>query len=267
MLVLSSCIPERGHPIISLPEYTLIFITTVLAGVINALAGGGTLLTFPLLLALGLPAVSANVTNQIAVMPGFFGAAVAQFKDLKGQGKRLAMALPACAAGGLLGGWLLIRTGERMFNELVPFLILGAAILLACQDSIRNWLIRRSEAGHINLTEAWIILPVGIASIYGGYFGAGASVIILAVTGLVLVETMTRLNAIKQVIGLVSGTTAAMFFIFTGQINWPVALVMMAGSLIGGLLGGKVAGAVNPSVLRWIVVIVGVVMAVVYFLK
>ncbi len=200
-------------------------------------------------------------------MPGFFGAAVAQFKDLKGQGKRMAMALPACAAGGLLGGWLLIQTGERLFNELVPFLILGAAVLLAVQDSVRGWLMRRSEAGHIHLTDAWIILPVGLASIYGGYFGAGASVIILAVTGLVLVESMTRLNAIKQVIGLVSGTTAAMFFIFTGQINWPVALVMMAGSLIGGLFGGKLAGAVNPTVLRWIVVVVGVVMAVVYFVK
>jgi uncharacterized protein len=241
--------------------------TAVAAGMVNALAGGGTLLTFPLLLALGLPAVSANVTNQIAVMPGFFGAALAQFKDLKGQGKRMAMALPACAVGGLLGGWLLIRSGERLFNDLVPFLILGAALLLAVQDSVRNWLIRRSAAGHIHLTDAWIILPVGLASIYGGYFGAGASVIILAVTGLVLEESMTRLNAIKQVIGLVSGTTAAVFFIFAGQINWPAALVMMAGSLVGGLLGGRVAGRVNPSVLRWIVVVVGVVMAVIYFVK
>lgn len=234
---------------------------------INALAGGGTLLTFPLLLALGLPAVSANVTNQISVMPGFFGAAVAQFKDLKGQERRLAMALPACAVGGLVGGILLIQTGERLFNELVPYLLLMAALLLAVQDSVRGWLFRRSQAGHINLTEAWVVLPVGIASIYAGYFGAGASVIILAVTGLVLEETMTRLNAIKQVIGLVSGITAAIFFIFAGEINWPVAFVMMAGSLVGGLLGGRVAGVVNPTVLRWIVVIIGLVMAVFYFLK
>lgn len=241
--------------------------TTVAAGVINALAGGGTLLTFPMLLSLGLPAVSANVTNQIAVMPGFFGAALAQLKDLKGQGKRLAMALPACAAGGLLGGWLLIRSGEQLFSDLVPFLILGAALLLAAQDTVRNWLLRRSQAGHIHLTEAWIILPVGVASIYAGYFGAAASVIILAVTGLVLEETMTRLNAIKQVIGLVSGTTASLFFIFTGQINWPVALLMMTGTLAGGLLGGRLAGVVNPTVLRWIVVVVGVVLAVVYFVK
>lgn len=245
----------------------MIFITTVLAGVINAVAGGGTLLTFPLLLALGLPAVGANATNQLAVMPGFFGAAVAQFKDLKGQGRRLAMALPVCAAGGLLGGWLLIRTGERLFNELVPFLILMAALLLAAQDSVRGWLLHRSAAGHIHLTDAWIILPVGLVSIYAGYFGAGASVIILAVTGLVLEESMTRLNAIKQVIGLVSGVAAAVYFIIAGQIIWPVALVMAAGSLIGGLFGGKLAGAVNPTMLRWIVVVVGLVLAVVYFLK
>nr|WP_269079273.1 sulfite exporter TauE/SafE family protein [Leptolinea tardivitalis] len=239
----------------------------MVAGVINALAGGGTLLTFPLLLAVGLPAVGANVTNQIAVMPGFFGAALAQLKDLKGQERRLALSLPACAAGGLLGGWLLIRTGERLFSELVPFLILGAALLLAAQDSIRGWLLHRSTSGHIHLTDAWLILPVGLVSVYGGYFGAGASVIILAVTGLILEETMTRLNAIKQVIGLVSGTTAAVFFVFTGQINWPVALVMMTGSLIGGILGGRIAGSVNGSVLRWIVVVVGVILAVVYFVK
>lgn len=234
---------------------------------INALAGGGTLLTFPLLIALGIPAVSANVTNQISVMPGFFGAALAQLKDLKGQERRLVMALPACAAGGLLGGILLIRTGERLFNDLVPFLLLAAALLLAVQDTVRGWLVRRSEAGHIHLTEAWIVLPVGIASIYAGYFGAAASVIILAITGLVLDDTMTRLNAIKQVIGLVSGVTAALFFIFAGEINWPVAFVMMAGSLIGGVLGGRVAGVVKPGVLRGIVVTIGVVVSLIYFIK
>ncbi|HEX7556358.1 MAG TPA: sulfite exporter TauE/SafE family protein [Leptolinea sp.] len=243
------------------------FFTTVAAGAINALAGGGTLLTFPLLMAVGLPAVSANVTNQIALMPGFFGASLAQLNDLKGQERRLILALPVSVLGGLLGGWLLIRSGERLFNDIVPFLILIAALLLAAQDSIRRWLIRRSDAGHIHLTDAWIVVPVFLATIYGGYFGAAASIIVLAVIGLVLDDTLTRLNAIKQVIGLVSGTAAALFFVFTGQINWPMALVMMAGSLIGGLLGGRVAGKVNPTVLRWIVVVVGVVMAVIYFLK
>lgn len=240
---------------------------SVAAGVVNALAGGGTLLTFPLLVALGLPSVSANVTNQIAVMPGFFGAAIAQRKDLKGQERRLWLALPSCAAGGLLGGYLLINTGERLFNDLVPFLILGAALLLAVQDKVRHWLLRRSERGHIHMTEAWIVLPVGLASIYGGYFGAAASVIILAVTGLVLEESMTRLNAIKQVIGLVSGSTAVVFFLFSGQINWSVALIMMVGTLIGGIAGGRLAGIVKPEVLRWIVVVVGVVVAIIYFLK
>jgi uncharacterized membrane protein YfcA len=245
----------------------LIFIITIAAGIVNALAGGGTLLTFPLLLAIGLPAVSANVTNQAALMPGFFGAAMAQLKDLRGQEKRLLLALPVAAIGGLIGGILLINTGEQLFRSLVPFLILGASLLLAVQDTVRAWLMRRSDAGHIHLTDEWVILPVGLGCIYAGYFGAGASVIILAVTGLVINDTLTRLNALKQLIGLVSGTTAALFFIFSGQINWPVALVMMAGSLIGGILGGRLAGKVKPVVLRWIVVSIGVVVGIIYFFK
>ena len=207
------------------------------------------------------------MTNQAALMPGFFGAAVAQFKDLKGQKKRLLMALPAAALGGLIGGILVINTSEKLFRELVPFLILGAAFLLAVQENVRSWLMRRANASHMTMTDTWIILPVGLASIYAGYFGAGASVIMLAVTGLVIDETLTRLNAIKQVIGLVSGTAAAVFFVFSGQINWPVALVMMAGSLIGGVFGGKLAGTVKPGMLRWIVVVIGVVVGVVYLIK
>jgi uncharacterized membrane protein YfcA len=240
---------------------------TVAAGAVNALAGGGTLLTFPLLMAVGLPAVNANVTNQIALMPGFFGAALAQLKDLKGQERRLLLTLPVSILGGLLGGWLLIRTGERLFNDIVPFLILIASLLLAAQDTIRRWLVRRSEAGHIHLTDTWVVIPVFLATIYGGYFGAAASIIVLAVTGLVIDDTLTRLNAIKQVIGLVSGTAAAVFFVFTGKINWPVALVMMAGSLLGGLLGGRVAGKVNAAVLRWVIVTVGVVLSIIYFIR
>jgi len=254
-------------PIIAIPQFVLIFFATVIAGIVNALAGGGTLLTFPILLAVGLPAVSANVTNQAALMPGFFGAAMAQLKDLQGQKKRLLLALPAAAVGGLIGGILVINTGEKLFRELIPFLILGASLLLAVQDTVRAWLMRRSDAGHIQLTDAWVILPVGVGCIYAGYFGAGASVIILAVTGLVIDDTLTRLNALKQLIGLVSGTTAALFFVFSGQINWPVALVMMAGSLIGGVFGGKLAGKVKPVVLRWIVVSIGVVVGIIYLFK
>lgn len=248
-------------------EYTLVFGAGVAAGVINALAGGGTLITFPALLALGLPAVSANVTNKIAIMPGFFGAALAQLKDLKGQEKRLAFAIPASAAAGLLGGWLLIYSGESVFKEQVPFFILAAAVLLGIQDTVRDWLLRRAGAGRVRLSDAWIILPVGIACTYAGYFGAGAGVIILALVGLVLDDSMTRLNAVKLVVSLVSSLTASIYFIFTGHIHWPAALIMMAGSLAGGLFGGRLADAVNPLVLRRIVVVVGLVLAVVYFVK
>lgn len=226
----------------SIFNYTGIFIAAVCAGAVNALAGGGTLLTFPVLLAAGLPAVGANITNAVALVPGYLGATLAQGRALQGQGQRLALALPAAALGGMVGGILLVNTGEKLFRELVPYLILGAALLLAVQEQVRAWLVCRSQAGHLQLTEAWIVPPVALAAIYGGYFGAGVSVILLAVIGLVLEDSLTRLNAAKQVISLATSLAAAAFFLFSGQVNWPVALVMMCGALAGGVLGGRLAG-------------------------
>lgn len=248
-------------------QYLAVFLAAIIAGCVNALAGGGTLLTFPVLLAVGLPAVGASMTNSVALLPGYIGGALAQRKDLKGQEKRMALALPAAAVGGLIGGILLLNTGERLFRDLVPFLILGAALLLAAQDYIRAWLVRRSQAGGIRLNEAWIVLPVGLAAIYGGYFGAGLSVIVLAIMGLVIDDSLTRVNAVKHLVGFVANLAAVLLFVFSGQVNWPVALVMMVGALAGGALGGRLAQRVKPAVLRTVVVTVGIIVAGVYFVR
>lgn len=248
-------------------DYILVIGAAMIAGGINALAGGGTLISFPILVAVGLPAVGANITNSVALLPGYLGATFAQFKDLKGQEKRLALALPAAAVGGLAGGILLLNTGEELFEDLVPYLILGASLLLAAQDRVRGWLMQRAKDGKTHPTEAWILLPVGLAAVYGGYFGAGLSVIVLAVIGVVIEDTLTRLNAVKQLVGFVTNLAAVVFFIFSGQVNWPVALVMMAGSLVGGALGGRLAGRVKPVVLRRLVVTIGIIVAIVYFVR
>lgn len=256
-------------------EYLLVALAALLAGGINALAGGGTLITFPVLLAVGLPAIDANVTNTVALLPGYLGGSLAQFNDLKDQKKRLWLVLPAAVAGGLAGGILLLVTGEKLFSALVPFLILGASLLLAVQDPVRAWLMKRAQAqaqakgtsaAH-GLPAAWVILPVGLAAVYGGYFGAGLSVIVLAVLGLVLEDSLTRLNAVKQVVGLAANVAAAIFFVARAPVNWPVALVMMVGSLAGGAIGGRLAGRVKPATLRWMVVAIGVVVSIIYFLK
>jgi len=243
-------------------------LAAVAAGMINALAGGGTLITFPVLMAIGLPAVSANVTNTVALCPGYLGGTLAQSKDLKDQKKRLWMLIPAGALGGLAGGILLLNTGEKLFTQLVPFLILLASTLLAIQNPVRAWLTRRQEQGNTKATsEGWAFFPVFLAAIYGGYFGAGLSVIVLAVLGLVLKDSLTRLNALKQGIAFATNVAAALFFVFSGKVVWSVALVMAVGALLGGAIGGKLASKIKPAALRWIVVTIGFTVGIIYLVK
>lgn len=249
-------------------EFVLIGLAAIAAGAVNALAGGGTLITFPALIAFGVPAVAANVTNTVALCPGYIGGTLAQRKDLQGQVSRLWVVVPAGIIGGLIGGWLLLRTGEKLFKDLIPYLILLASGLLAVQDSMRAWLVKRmGERQSNDGNEKWAGLPVGLAAVYGGYFGAGLSVIVLAVLGLSLEDTLTRLNALKQAIAFSANLAAAIFFLFSGQVLWPAALVMAVGALLGGVLGGRLAGRVKPSTLRWMVVIIGVIVAVIYLAR
>jgi uncharacterized protein len=249
-------------------DFVLIGLAAVAAGLVNALAGGGTLITFPMLTAVGVPAVIANITNTVALCPGYLGATFAQRKDLKDQKKRLWLLLPAGALGGVLGGLLLFNTGEKVFRQLVPILILLACGLLAVQDPLRAWLAKRAgEGGSKNLSEKWASLPVGLGAIYGGYFGAGLSVIVLAVLGLILEDTLTRLNALKQAVAFSVNIAAAVLFIFSGRVLWPAALVMAVGALLGGSIGGRLAGRIKPATLRYTVVVIGVLVAVIYLLR
>jgi hypothetical protein len=249
-------------------HYLLAALAAIIAGAVNALAGGGTLLTFPTLIALGISPIAANVTNTVALCPGYLGGTLAQKEDLQGQSRRMWIVLPAGIVGGVIGGFLLLQTGEKLFTDLIPYLILLASGLLAIQDPVRAWLNKRLEAHRFESgPEAWSWLPVGLASIYGGYFGAGLSVIVLSALGLTTDESLTRLNALKQLIGLAVNVAAAIFFVFSGEVVWTVALVMMVGALIGGALGGRLAGRIKPSTLRWTVVGIGVVLSVAYFIK
>ncbi len=249
-------------------SYLSIALAAVAAGAVNALAGGGTLITFPTLMAVGVPAVVANVTNTVALLPGYLGGTWAQRTDLQGQGNRLRVLLPAALAGGLVGGLLLLLSGERLFRALVPYLILFAALLLAVQDEIRRRVFAHPDPNQPGASrEALAFLPVFLACVYGGYFGAGLSVILLAVLGLVLEDTLTRLNALKQGLSLAANLTAALYFVASGRVLWSAAVVMAVGALVGGMLGGMLAGRVRPIVLRWIVVTIGILVALIYFVR
>jgi uncharacterized protein len=249
-------------------DYTFAGLAAIAAGLINALAGGGTLITFPVLMAIGLPAISANVTNTVALCPGYLGGTLAQSNDLKNQKKRLWIGLPAGILGGLVGGILLLQTGEKLFTNLVPFLILLATMLLAVQNPVRGWLTRQLEHGKAKpAAELWAFIPVFLGAIYGGYFGAGLSVIVLAVLGLIMNDNLTRLNALKQVIAFATNVAAALFFVFSGKVVWGVALMMAIGALLGGAIGGKLASRIKPATLRWMVVSIGFVVGTIYLVK
>jgi uncharacterized membrane protein YfcA len=243
-------------------EYALVAAAAFAAGLINAIAGGGSLVTFPVLISVGLSPVIASLTNTVALCPGYLGATIAQREQLADQKDRMWRVLPAGAIGGVAGALLLLSTDERAFDVIVPFLILFAVGLLAFQDRIRRWLESRGGAAR---AAAWAALPVGLGGIYGGYFGAGLGVIILASLAVVHADSLTRLNALKQSVSLAVNVAAAVVFLFSQRVDWPIAGVMLVASLGGGALGGAIASRVKPAVLRWIVVVGGTAVAVAMF--
>lgn len=250
--------------------YSLVFafIAALAAGFVNAIAGGGTLISFPVLVAIGIPPVAANITNTIALCPGYFGGVMAQRKDLLSQKQRLWTMLPVGILGGIAGGILLLNTSENSFRILIPYLILMSAILLAFQPVLKKFVeARLKKAMHHKTKGALILIAVFMSAIYGGYFGAGLGVILLAVLGLLIDDTLVRLNALKQAISLSVNVSAAIYFGFSDQVNWLVVAVMIFGSVSGGMLGGRTAIFIRPGILRWTVVIIGFAVAVVYFIK
>jgi uncharacterized membrane protein YfcA len=244
------------------------FIAAIAAGFVNAIAGGGTLISFPVLVAIGIPPVAANITNTIALCPGYFGGVLAQRNDLLSQKHRLWQMLPLGIAGGIVGGLLLLNTSENSFRILIPYLIFMSAILLAFQPLLKKMVeVRLQKSMHHNTKGTLVLFVILLAAIYGGYFGAGLGVILLAVLGLLIEDSLIKLNALKQTISLSVNVSAAIYFTFSGQVNWPVVAVMIFGSLLGGNIGGRTTTMIKPGILRWTVVVIGFAVAAIYFIK
>jgi uncharacterized protein len=246
----------------------LLWAAMLVAGIVNALAGGGTLLTFPAIMAAGISALTANATNSAAICLGFAGAAFSQRKAIKAARGDLFIYLGLSFFGGLIGGILLLALGATFFQKIVPYLLLAACLLLAFQDPIRHRIFPDRWNAQTN-THArwWSFFAVGIASIYGGYFGAGMSVILLAVLGLTREGTLREINALKQPISLTANLAACMYFLLRGQIDLPLAGILGTAALAGGFLGGTLAEKIRPSALRWTVVILGFLITAGYFWK
>ncbi len=242
-------------------QLALVGAAAAAGGAINAIAGGGSLITFPALLACGVPAVIASATNTVAMCPGYLGATWAQREELAGQRKRALRVIPAAALGGALGALLLLHTNPKTFDVVVPFLLLFAVALLGFQDQIR------ARLHTIANNEAFAVPITAIAAIYGGYFGAGLGVIILAALAIVIGDSLVRLNALKQLISLAVNVTAAIVFLIIADLDTITVLVMGGASLVGGIAGGAIASRVSAKLLRVLVVAIGLVVSAIYFVK
>ncbi len=236
------------------------------AGVVNAIAGGGTLISFPVMTAVGVPAVRANATNTVSLCPGYISGTYAQRRDLEGLAGHVRPQLAVAAVGGLLGSVLLVVTSESVFRAVVPYLILAAAVLLAVQNRLRAWVARRRHDDD-QPRRTVELLTIGAAAVYGGYFGAGLGIMLMAVMGLFSDLPFTRLNAVKQLLAFVINVCAATFLVFSGKVEWSIVAVMAPGALIGGQLGGRFAGSLPPEKLRIGVIVFAFAVAVVYLVR
>ncbi|MEI7777827.1 MAG: sulfite exporter TauE/SafE family protein [Actinomycetes bacterium] len=237
----------------------------IVAGAINAAVGSGTLLSYPVLLAIGLPAIPANATNTVGLFFGSVSATASYRSLLVGRWRRLRWGLAAAMTGGTCGALLVLSLPPRVFSAVVPWLILFAAGLVAIQTRFARWVRRRWPQAHENSgTLAAAALPT---SIYSGYFGAGQGVLFLAVLGLTYDSDVQRANAAKNLLGAVASGPAAVVFAISGRVNWWVALILAVAALIGGQVGGRTARRLSPAVLRGVIVLVGVVASVSLLVK
>ncbi|MCU7822258.1 sulfite exporter TauE/SafE family protein [Kitasatospora sp. DSM 101779] len=239
-------------------EALAVLLAGVGAGTINTVVGSGTLITFPVLLALGLPPVTANVSNTLGLVPGSISGVIGYRRELEGQRRRLLRLGTASLIGGLTGAYLLTKLPSKAFDAIVPALILCALVLVVIQPRVsRAVAARRGHGGGSAEGGPLLFAGVLLAGVYGGYFGAAQGVLLLALMGMLLQDDMQRINATKNVLALIVNGVAAVFFLFVAPIDWTAVLLIAAGSVVGGQIGAKVGRRLPPPVLRTVIVVVG----------
>ena len=231
------------------------------AGTLNTIVGSGSLITFPTLLALGYPPVVANVSNTVGLVTGSISGAVGYRRELEGQRPRLRVLGTASLAGGLTGGLLLLALPASVFRDVVPVLILVACVLVAIQPRLARRMTTgdgpaRAHGGRL------LFVAVFLTGVYGGYFGAAQGVMLIALLGIFLDDTLQRLNAAKNVLAaLVNGIAAVLFMLFA-DVDWAVAALLAGGAIVGGQVGATLGRRISPGWLRAVIVLVGVAVAI-----
>jgi uncharacterized membrane protein YfcA len=245
-----------------LSTIVLLLLAAVASGAINAVAGGGTFIVFGTLTLLGVPPVMANATSSIAQLPGYVTSTLAYWSDIRRLWRHALLLVAASAVGGLLGALILLALDNAAFRALVPWLLLAATALFAAGP----WLVRRINGGDRRMPAPLIATIQLVASIYGGFFGAGMGVIMLATLGLAGDSDYHRINAVKNLLSIVIAIIAITVVVSGGVVSWPHALVMIPGVAFGGYAGVWVARRVPQPVLRTIVIAIGIVLSIYYFL-
>jgi uncharacterized protein len=232
------------------------------AGLINTVVGSGTLVTFPTLLALGVPPVIANVSNTVGLAPGSLSGAWATRRELNGEHRRLLWLGTASLLGGIAGALLLLWLPEAAFDAIVPALIGLGCVLVVVQPFIAKRLAERRAQRGVSAPQEFgsilLWLAVALTGVYGGYFGAAQGVLLIAILGIGLVGSLPYVNAIKNVLATIVNTIAAAVFVIVSEVNWPAAIAIAVGSVLGAQLGGKVGRRLPPTIYRVIIVAVGV---------
>jgi uncharacterized protein len=246
---------------VTIAELVLIAVAGFLAGGVNAVAGGGSLISFPALVAAGLPTLDANVTNTTAVWPGYLGSAAAYRSELRTQGPRLRALAVTAVLGAVAGSAILLAAPDAVFDAVVPFLVLAGSVLLALQPRIAKAVLARAEAGGQGQT-AQLHVAIFLAAVYGAYFGGGLGVILLAVLGIFVADHLQRLNGLKAAVSLLVNTVALVAFALFGPVDWGAVAIVAPASLLGGYVGGRLARRLSPDALRATIVVFGVVVAI-----
>ena len=246
-------------------ELLVLALGACLAGAMNAVAGGGTIITFPLLIFFGMPAIQANATSTFALLVGIVGSLYGYRTQLPSTRPMLKLFGPVSLCGGLIGAWLLTVSSDKLFADLVPFLLLFATVLFLLSDVVRRMAgVDGTASTHPAHRFAAVIVQLAVA-IYGGYFGAGIGILMLAALGLLGLQNIHQMNAVKTVLGALINLVAAGYFVFAGLVIWPQALVMTAGATVGYFAGAAISTRVPAVWVRGMVVCIGITLSVVFF--
>ena len=246
-------------------EAVLIALAGVAAGTINTVVGSGTLITFPTLLAFGVPPVTANVSNTVGLVPGSMSGVFGYRRELAGQRARVLRLGAASLVGGVAGALLLLWLPSSAFDAIVPALIALGVVLVLLGPRIQRSVASRAESrGGIPDHGVWWVWPaVAVAGVYGGYFGAAQGVLLMAILGIGVADSMQRHTATKNVLALIVNAVAALVFVAVADIDWTVAGLIAIGSVIGGQIGATVGRRLSPSLLRAVIAVVGLTALVV----